>query len=207
MVAGRRVYPSVKRRRGVTLIEAVLYIAVSLALIVGGLVFFQQASVLSRINQSVYVLASIVAEARAVSVEGSVSAANGLNFENVLGTRGAIPQSYWDATKPSGQRLQLPFEGSYAFMNVSFGGGLADQILLNMVNIPLSMCARVGADANGTGLLGAGINQTSLKDSPTAVVTMFIGSLTPGPMASTCKLADTNGDGRVMLRVNFRTWS
>ncbi|MCA3488575.1 MAG: hypothetical protein IOD05_10795 [Rhodobacter sp.] len=207
MAAGRKVYLAVKRRRGITLIEAVLYIAVSLAVIVGGLVFFQQASVLSRINQSVYILGSIVAEARAVSVEGSVPAANGLNFENVLRIRGAIPQSYWDATKPSGQRLQLPFEGSYAFMNVSFGGGVADEILLNMVNIPLSMCVRVGASANGTGLLGAGINQTSLKDSPTALVTMFIGSLNAGGMATTCKIADTNGDGRVMLRINFRTWS
>jgi len=207
MVAGRRVYPSVKRRRGVTLIEAVLYIAVSLALIVGGLVFFQQASVLSRINQSVYVLASIVAEARAVSVEGTVSVANGLKFENVLFIRGSIPQSNWDATKPSGQRLKLPFEGSYAFMNVSFGGGLADEILLNMVNIPLSMCIRVGANANTGGLLGAGVNQTSLKDSPSALTTMFIGSENAGNMATTCRIADANKDGRVMLRINFRTWS
>lgn len=207
MAAGRKVHRLVKRRRGVTLIEAVLYISVALALIVGGLVFFQQASTLTKINASVQVMGAIIAEARAVSVEGKVLPANGLNFENVLRTRGAIPQSYWDATKPSGQRLQLPFEGSYAFMNVSFGGGLADEILLNMVNIPLSMCARVGADANGTGLLGAGINQTSLKDSPTALVTIFIGSLTPGPMANMCKIADKNGDGRVMLRINFRTWS
>jgi hypothetical protein len=207
MAAVRKVHRLVKRRRGVTLIEAVLYIAVSLALIVGGLVFFQQASTLTRINASVQVLGSIVAEARAVSVEGTVLAASGLHFENVLYRRGGIPQSSWDATRPSGQRLQRPFRDSYAFVNVSFGGGLADEILLNMVNIPLSMCVRVGASANGTNLLGAGINQTSLKDSPTALVTMFIGSLDAAGMATTCKVADTNGDGRVMLRINFRTWS
>jgi len=207
MAAGRKVHRLVKRRRGVTLIEAVLYIAVSLALIVGGLVFFQQASVLSRINQSVYVLGSIVAEARAVSVEGKVLAADGLLFENVLNRRDAIPQSFWDATKPSGQRLQLPFEGSYAFMNVQFGGGLADQIFLSVANIPISMCVRVGASANGTGVLGAGINQTSLKDSPTSLGTIFIGSLNAGGMATTCKIADKNGDGRVVLQINFRTWS
>jgi hypothetical protein len=33
-----------RRNRAVTLIEAVLYISIALALIVGGLVFFQQAS-------------------------------------------------------------------------------------------------------------------------------------------------------------------
>ncbi|MCA3441438.1 MAG: hypothetical protein INF50_14100, partial [Rhodobacter sp.] len=47
-----------------TLIEAVLYIAVALALIVGGLVFFQQASLASRVNEQVRVLSALVAEAR-----------------------------------------------------------------------------------------------------------------------------------------------
>ncbi len=41
------------RRRGVTLIEAVLYISIALALIVGGLVFFQQASLAQRTNSAV----------------------------------------------------------------------------------------------------------------------------------------------------------
>ncbi len=42
-----------KRLRGVTLIEAVLYIAISLALIVGGLVFYQQSAFASRMNTTV----------------------------------------------------------------------------------------------------------------------------------------------------------
>jgi len=54
------------RRRGVTLIEAVLFISVALGLIVGGLVFYQQASLSARVNQQVRVLSGIVAETRAL---------------------------------------------------------------------------------------------------------------------------------------------
>ncbi|MCA3440180.1 MAG: hypothetical protein INF50_07565 [Rhodobacter sp.] len=206
MAAGRKVYLGVKRRRGITLIEAVLYIAVSLAVIVGGLVFFQQASVLSRINQSVYILGSIVAEARAVSVEGNVSAANGLQFENVLLIRGAVPQSNWDATKPSGQRLRLPFEGSYASMNVVFGGAAPNQILLTMANIPIPLCGRVGGNPNGTSVLGNGIQYITLKNSPTDPVTAYLGAISAGSAANMCKLRDTDGDGRVQLQFFFRVW-
>jgi hypothetical protein len=207
MSASRKVHRPSKRRRGVTLIEAVLYIAVSLALIVGGLVFFQQASLLTKVNESVQVLGSIVAEARAVSVEGRVLAANGFMFENVLLTRGAVPQSFWDAAKPSGQRLRLPFSNSYASMNVSFGGAGPNEILLTMVDIPISMCARAGTSSNRSGLVGPGVQDIVLKNSPDDPVSTHVSEAPPALMANLCKSRDTDGDGRVLLRMNFRTWS
>jgi hypothetical protein len=42
-----------RRNRAVTLIEAVLYISIALALIVGGLVFFQQASTAQKTNATI----------------------------------------------------------------------------------------------------------------------------------------------------------
>jgi type II secretory pathway pseudopilin PulG len=52
-------------RRGVTLIEAVLFIAVALGLIVGGLVAFQQAQLAARTNQAARSLSAIASEVRA----------------------------------------------------------------------------------------------------------------------------------------------
>ena len=53
-----------RRNRAVTLIEAVLYISIALALIVGGLVFFQQASTAARTSAMVRHVSAIVAETR-----------------------------------------------------------------------------------------------------------------------------------------------
>ena len=47
------IYTKHGARRGVTLIEAVLFISIALGLIVGGLVFFQQASLAARTNDAV----------------------------------------------------------------------------------------------------------------------------------------------------------
>ena len=52
-------------RRGVTLIEAVLFISVALGLIVGGLVVFQQAQLTARTNDAARALSAIASEVRA----------------------------------------------------------------------------------------------------------------------------------------------
>ncbi|MCA3450871.1 MAG: hypothetical protein INF92_10995 [Rhodobacter sp.] len=72
-----------------TLIEAVLYIAISLALVVGGLVFYQQASLQSRTSSVVRTYAALITEARIVAGEASSLAA--ANFEEILYARGSIP--------------------------------------------------------------------------------------------------------------------
>jgi len=54
------------RRRGVTLIEAVLFISIALGLIVGGLVFFQQASLAQRTADAVRNISALASETRAL---------------------------------------------------------------------------------------------------------------------------------------------
>jgi Tfp pilus assembly protein PilV len=53
-------------RRAVTLIEAVLFIAVALGLIVGGLVFYQQAQTARQTQEAVRLTQAIVSESRAL---------------------------------------------------------------------------------------------------------------------------------------------
>jgi uncharacterized protein HemX len=55
-----------ERKRGVTLIEAVLFISIALGLIVGGIVFFQQASLAQRVQGAVRTISSIASETRAL---------------------------------------------------------------------------------------------------------------------------------------------
>ena len=127
-----------RRRRGVTLIEAVLYIAIALALIVGGLVFYQQASLQSRTNSVVRAYSALIAEARAMLAEGS-SVPTTSNLEELLYARGSIPAGLWDATKPLGQRIQLPFPNMYA----SLGGTVLpgnSNISLVQINLPIRAC-------------------------------------------------------------------
>ncbi len=50
------------RYRGVTLIEAVLFISIAMGIIVGGLQFYQQASTALRTEQTVRLATSLVAE-------------------------------------------------------------------------------------------------------------------------------------------------
>jgi cell division protein FtsL len=59
-----------RRNRAVTLIEAVLYISIALALIVGGLVFFQQASTAAKTSALVRQLSATLAEGR-VQIKGT----------------------------------------------------------------------------------------------------------------------------------------
>ena len=59
-----------RRNRAVTLIEAVLYISIALALIVGGLVFFQQASTAAKTSALVRQLSATLAEGR-VLIKGT----------------------------------------------------------------------------------------------------------------------------------------
>jgi hypothetical protein len=141
-VAGNLKVPQpARRRRGVTLIEAVLYIAIALALIVGGLVFYQQATLQSRVNYVTRSLAAVFADARTLNDE--MNGAGHGHLENLLFARGSIPAELWDATKPSGQRLRFPFGTAYASISATFmvtGQSVYD---LSIRNIDVRMCARL----------------------------------------------------------------
>ena len=88
-------------RRGVTLIEAVLFISVALGLIVGGLVFYQQASLAARTQDAARQFSALVQETRSLykgrAFEALVDAtvndicADGLDITAVLISAQAVP--------------------------------------------------------------------------------------------------------------------
>ena len=156
-----------RRRRGATLIEAVLYIAIALALIVGGLVFYQQASLQSRTNDTARMFAAIIADARVVARESTPAQflAIGSGLAELLNSRGSIPANYWDATQPADQRLRLPFAGMYANISGSAWTDGTVWLTLHIWQMPVHLCSRLFVVSNQMdSVFAPGVKFTVIRD-------------------------------------------
>jgi len=157
-----------RRNRAVTLIEAVLYISIALALIVGGLVFFQQASTAAKTSTMVRQLSAIVAETR-ILLQGQPLPAlsdyttfetTGLNVNPMLIAAGAVPTDMVTGAAT----LNNPFGGT---TRITAGSGFPGRgttwhvVLLSVRGIPPSVCSRLIA-ATGSSASG-GIVTTSVS--------------------------------------------
>jgi hypothetical protein len=156
-------FPSVnrsprRRNRAVTLIEAVLYIAIALALIVGGLVFFQQASTAAKTNTMVRQLSAVLAEAR-VLVKGMPVSSDPININYILVSAGAVPSDIVNdpATWPHSLVPQLsnPFGGTTELRYQNLAGVYGQVIRVILTNIPQGVCARLLTASSGTDSLTA----------------------------------------------------
>jgi hypothetical protein len=130
-------------RRAVTLIEAVLFIAIALGLIIGGLVFFQQASTAHRTQEYVRLITAIEAEAKASYRVNKSSIGLG-----ELIASGSIPSRY---ISEDGQSIVGPD-------NNAIGGGIesgstgSDWFFVTLDDVPAAICARIAAvERDGSG--------------------------------------------------------
>lgn len=165
------------RKRGVTLIEAVLYISIALALIVGGLVFFQQASLAQRTNSAVRNISAIASETRGLYQQQN-------SFQDFtqasLISAGAVPSSLI-----SGANLVNEWGGIITAAST----GAADApphsgFTVAYPGIPQAACVRLtSADVSGSGRVGSGIRSVSFKLPATAAypagTTAASGDLSP----------------------------
>ena len=145
-----------RRQRAVTLIEAVLFISIALGLIVGGIVFYQQAQTSQRTGEAARLVSSLVAELRAVAQ--SNKATNWLNFNDAatyLEAAGAIPQgAIYDGPDVQCAAL-MPWGDCVKMAIYEFGGDVVIQV--QFTGIPTAICTRLLTfNANGSGLLGDG---------------------------------------------------
>ncbi|MCA3500544.1 MAG: hypothetical protein IOC98_11005 [Rhodobacter sp.] len=188
-----------RRRRGVTLIEAVLYIAISLALIVGGLLFYQQASLQSRTNDTARAFAAMIADLRVMVTEMPDGVTTSMiDVENVLNTRGSVPANLWDATKPSGQRLRLPFAGMYASISGSAWSDGTLWAVLYIWQMPVHLCSRLFVvSAQKDTLFATGVKFAVIRDEGAGFANVFSTGITPSVAAATCRLSDANNNGLV----------
>jgi len=126
-----------RRNRAVTLIEAVLYISIALALIVGGLVFFQQASRAARTSTVVRQLSAVLAETRILMSRVTQQTAQ-TDITSVLIAAGAVPPDM----VASPNSLSNPFGGETRFfMEQGVFGNRT--ILITLSNVPKEVCVRL----------------------------------------------------------------
>jgi type II secretory pathway pseudopilin PulG len=186
------------RKRGVTLIEAVLYISIALALIVGGLVFFQQASLAQRTNSAVRNISAIASETRGLYQASQTF--SGLTTATLINA-GAVPTS-----------IVVPGSGTgatavAASLRNEWGGVITAasatpfaNFTVDYENIPVAACTRLtSADARGSGRVGSGIvsvgyrgpNETSYPAG--TVYTSAADALKPSDVSTYCNTAGTSG--------------
>lgn len=143
-----------RRFRAVTLIEAVLYISIALALIVGGLVFFQQASNAARTSSLVRQLSAVVAETKILYKSQPLTVTAdprfGTSITSSLIAAGAVPADM--VAGPAA--LTNPFGGTTDVQVMNFGNNAL--IALRLTGIPQSVCARILTSSSGTTTLSTG---------------------------------------------------
>lgn len=156
---------SLAGRRAVTLIEAVLFVAIALALIVGGLIFFQQAQTSSRTQQTVRLVTAVVAEVRALYRRSGNDADGFASLGEILYRSGAVPQASWD---PNAEILGGHDDGVIETddgveitltNNFWFTLNGEDGFTLILHHLPEEVCTRVSSFdyESGDGVLGSGI--------------------------------------------------
>jgi type II secretory pathway pseudopilin PulG len=188
------------RKRGVTLIEAVLYISIALALIVGGLVFFQQASLAQRTNSAVRNISAIASETRGLYQQQN----NFAGFtQAALINAGAVPTSLISGT------------GSSATLVNEWGGTIVaapNAVLTSPVlaanagftviypRLPTAACIRLTTtDGSGTGRVGSGIASIAFGAPGTGTTATSFGSevlpgnLDPDDVAGATLCGQTGG--------------
>jgi hypothetical protein len=174
-------FPSVnrssrRRHRAVTLIEAVLYIAIALALIVGGLVFFQQASTAAKTNTMVRQLSAILAEAR-VLVRGLPVSTTQLNVNYILVSAGAVPSDMVidpkDWPDPLLAQLSNPFGGTTELRYQSLPP-YGQVIRMILTNVPQGVCARLLTASSGKDSLTGALADTSNVGGTTLISSGYL---------------------------------
>jgi hypothetical protein len=214
MIESRKLLRAV-RRRGVTLIEAVLYISIALALIVGGLVFYRQASFASDFNSLNRLLSSTVVEARIFTREypkpiwppTPLITIGTANFEAFLISNGSIPSAHLDMTQPAGDRIRSPFGGDIGFFAAVYAAavGGTSTVAVALGDLPVGACARLSASsAAGQTSFATGLQSGNSQDNSSILGNQTVArGQTVSTAGTKCKASDIDGDGKVTLSLIF----
>ncbi|MCY4542196.1 MAG: type 4 pilus major pilin [Rhodobacteraceae bacterium] len=148
--------PAAMHERGATLIEVALFTVIALGIVIGGIVFFEQASTSAKTTESVRTLASLQYQVR--SIFQSQTSFGTADLTDLIITSKAVPTNMLADTDSDGD--------ADAIMN-EFGGtvtatGATNQFKIALTRIPVDVCSRiVPFDSTGAGLIGTGIASVS----------------------------------------------
>lgn len=205
-------------RRGVTLIEAVLFISIALGLVVGGLVFYQQATLAARTQEAARQFSALVQETRALykteAFEALVDAtvnnicADGLDITAVLISAQAVPtdmiasptelRNPWGGlTRVCGFSISMMMGGSFSF---------EPRMVIITEGVPREACTRLmttdatdsqAASINtilrrftASSIVSGGMNMSGVAASPNTELMFNV--LSPRLAASACEYGVSN---------------
>jgi hypothetical protein len=205
-------------RRAVTLIEAVLFIAIALSLIVGGLVFFQQASLSRQTQETVRLVGSIVTEARTLFGRAEPPSESAPPADQYLGktliASGAIPPKYvggatgsfasvlqWEKNVISPWNGQVGIKFFVLEEPEDFLPAGTEVLHITLYDIPREVCVRIAQyDTDGNGILGDGIARLGTgRPGRSRYITPGGG---PAEASANCKHPDDVGQD-IYLEITF----
>lgn len=201
------------RHRAVTLVEAVLYIAAALVLIVGGLVFYQQASLSARVNNQVRVLSSMMVEIRSLfattgwRVNTIPSNLGGSVFvlDDVLIAAGSVPSSIVNPNPapPAWFRLRNEWDGEMQLVTFYDNATKGNVLEVVLVDVPVNACVRLAPkDASGRGTFTDGVLDITVSSGPTSISLPRGTAVTPGDASTACKSVAPSS-GKVTMSFSF----
>lgn len=168
----------IKRKRAISLIEAVLYLVIALAIIIGGTVFFQQASFNRQVNATAGMMTSvssyIVARTRETSETRSDPDFESGDATNWAIKSGAVQIDMIDGIEGSVQSegIRLPWGGLVTFYEAaSTSNGNRFPVIAARINdLPPSACMKlgqkneVGDSMIGGSILALGVEENDYHD-------------------------------------------
>jgi len=147
----------VARRRAISLIEGVLYLVVALAVIVGGIVFFQQSQLSNAVTDTARAAVGISSQARALYQNQSGFGSNE-DLTLAMIRAGAVPSNFIGGT---GDAIAHPFGGG---MSVTGNG---NGFVISYSDISQAACMRLASiDETGVGPMGTGLLGLTISGDP-----------------------------------------
>ena len=138
------------RQRAISLIEGVLYLVIALAVIVGGIVFFQQSQLSNRVTDTARAAVGISSQLRALYQNQNVFGDN-VDLTAAAVKSGAVPSNFVGGE--AGESIVHPFNGGGVAIT-----GLGRGFVMSYSGISSPACQRMAImDETGAGPMGIGI--------------------------------------------------
>jgi hypothetical protein len=169
------------RRRAISLIEGVLYLVIALAVIVGGIVFFQQSQLSNAVTDTARAAVGISSQARAL-YQNQTGFGNNEDLTLAMIRSGVVPSNFIDDT---GDTIAHPFGGGG--MTVTGNG---KGFIIAYSDFSQAACMRLASiDETGVGPMGTGIVGLTISEEGPVDITnepVIVGTVTADDISSAC---------------------
>lgn len=172
------------RRKGLTLIETAMVLAIAAVFIAGVMLFFQNASISAKTNEATSQLAAIQQAVRTVYAGQASYAGSGTIVEGLIVTR-SVPSKMVDSTT---RTLRNAFNGSVDVQPVANGANF--DVVFN--GMPSDACAKMLTMDFGRGLLSVSGSPTVQTAGGSGGSEGSAGPMTPTDAGNACGSSNTS---------------